>query len=154
MGPPLVQKARNALSGNHTGRGQPLSPFGQDRVNLHDMEGLLWGGAVLLALAAVSNFISAWFRRWTTEIAVTDRRVILKHGFIRRATMEMNLAKVESIDVDQTLTGRLFNYGNVTIRGTGSSNSPHDRRAAETADDGDHELTGRFCAQLDVARLA
>jgi hypothetical protein len=35
--------------------------------------------------------------------------------------MEMNLAKVESIDVDQTLTGRLFNYGNVTIRGTGSS---------------------------------
>ncbi len=123
-------------------------------VNLHDMEGLLWGGAVLLALAAVSNFISAWFRRWTTEIAITDRRVILKHGFIRRATMEMNLAKVESIDVDQTLTGRLFNYGNVTIRGTGSSNSPHDRRAAETADDGDHELTGRFCAQLDVARLA
>ena len=90
-------------------------------VNLHDMEGLLWGGAVLLALAAVSNFISAWFRRWTTGIAVTDRRVILKHGFIRRATMEMNLAKVESIDVDQTLTGRLFNYGNVTIRGTGSS---------------------------------
>ena len=65
-----------------------------------------------------------------------------------------HLAKVESIDVDQTLTGRLFNYGNVTIRGTGSSNSPHDRRAAETADDGDHELTGRFCAQLDVARLA
>jgi len=62
-----------------------------------------------------------WFRRWTTEIAVTDRRVILKRGFIRRATMEMNLAKVESVDVDQTLSGRLFNYGNVTIRGTGSS---------------------------------
>jgi uncharacterized membrane protein YdbT with pleckstrin-like domain len=90
-------------------------------VNLHDMKVLLWGGAVLFALTAVSNFISAWFRRRTTEIAVTDRRVILKHGFISRATMEMNLAKVESIDVDQTLTGRLFNYGNVTIRGTGSS---------------------------------
>jgi len=72
-------------------------------------------------LGCRSNFISAWFRRWTTEIAVTDRRVILKHGFIRRATMEMNMAKVESIDVDQTLTGRLFNYGNFTIRGTGSS---------------------------------
>src|ERR1700732_2933486 len=85
------------------------------------MEGLLWGGAVLSAMAAVSNFISAWFRRWTTEIAVTDCRVILKRGFIRRATMEMNLAKVESIDVDQTLSGRIFNYGNVTIRGTGSS---------------------------------
>jgi hypothetical protein len=35
--------------------------------------------------------------------------------------LEMNLAKVENVDVDQTLSGRLFNYGNVTIRGTGSS---------------------------------
>jgi uncharacterized membrane protein YdbT with pleckstrin-like domain len=72
-------------------------------------------------MVAMCNFAYAWFRRWTTEIAVTDRRVILKRGFIRRATMEMNLAKVESVDVDQTLSGRLFNYGNVTIRGTGSS---------------------------------
>ena len=39
----------------------------------------------------------------------------------RRSTIEMNMQKVESIDVDQTLAGRLFNYGNVTIRGTGSS---------------------------------
>jgi Bacterial PH domain len=44
--------------------------------------------------------LRAWFRRWTTEIAVTDRRVIIKHGFIRRATMEMNLQKIESVDVD------------------------------------------------------
>ena len=81
--------------------------------------------AALGALAAISNFLSAWFRRWTTtEIAVTDRRVIIKHGFIRRATMEMNLQKIESVDVDQSLIGRIFDYGAVTIRGVGSSYEP------------------------------
>ncbi len=77
--------------------------------------------AIFSAIAAMGAFIPAWFRRWTTEIAVTDRRIILKRGFIRRHTIEMNMQKVESVDVDQTLIGRLFNYGNVTIHGTGSS---------------------------------
>jgi uncharacterized membrane protein YdbT with pleckstrin-like domain len=77
--------------------------------------------AVVLALAALATFVPAWLRRWSTEIAVTDRRIILKRGLIRRHTIEMNMQKVESVDVDQTLAGRLFNYGNVAIRGTGSS---------------------------------
>jgi len=82
---------------------------------------LSWFVAIVFALAAVAMFVPAWFRRWTTEIAVTDRRIILKRGLIRRHTVEMNMQKVESVDVDQTLIGRLFSYGNVTIRGTGSS---------------------------------
>ena len=76
---------------------------------------------VILAVLAIGSFLRAWFRRATTEIAVTDRRVILKKGFIRRHTVEMNMQKVESVDVDQTLLGRLLNYGNVTVRGTGST---------------------------------
>jgi len=76
---------------------------------------------ILFAMAALITFVPAWFRRWTTEIAVTDRRIVLKRGLIRRHTIEMNMQKVESVDVDQTLAGRLFNYGSVTIRGTGSS---------------------------------
>ena len=80
-----------------------------------------WFVAAVFALAALVAWIRAWFRRWTTEIAVTDRRIILKRGLIRRHTVEMNMQKVESVDVDQTLIGRLFNYGNVSIRGTGSS---------------------------------
>ncbi len=80
-----------------------------------------WFAAIDFAVAAIVAFLPAWFRRWTTEIAVTDRRIILKRGLIRRHTVEMNMQKVESVDVDQTLFGRLFNYGNVTIRGTGSS---------------------------------
>ena len=77
--------------------------------------------AACVALAALVSFLRAWFRRWTTEIAVTDRRVVLKRGFIRRHTVEMNMQKVESVDVDQSQLGRLFDYGTVTIRGTGST---------------------------------
>jgi uncharacterized membrane protein YdbT with pleckstrin-like domain len=86
-----------------------------------EMADFSWFAAIVFALAATVAFLPAWFRRWTTEIAVTDRRIILKRGLIRRHTVEMNMQKVESVDVDQTLTGRLFNYGNVTIRGTGST---------------------------------
>ena len=89
--------------------------------NYAEMVNISWFAAIVFAVAAVVAFLPAWFRRWTTEIAVTDRRVILKRGLIRRHTVEMNMQKVESVDVDQTLTGRLFNYGNVTIRGTGST---------------------------------
>jgi uncharacterized membrane protein YdbT with pleckstrin-like domain len=86
-----------------------------------EMVNISWFAAIVFAVAAIVAFLPAWFRRWTTEIAVTDRRIILKRGLIRRHTVEMNMQKVESVDVDQTLIGRLFNYGNITIRGTGSS---------------------------------
>jgi uncharacterized membrane protein YdbT with pleckstrin-like domain len=76
---------------------------------------------IVLALGALASFLRAWFRRWTTEIAITDRRLVFKRGFIRRHTVEMNMQKVESVDVDQTRLGRLFNYGSVTVRGVGAS---------------------------------
>ena len=74
--------------------------------------------------AAAVTFASAWFRRWTTEIDVTDRRVVYKEGFIKRHTIEMNMDKVESVDVDQTILGRLLNYGDVTVHGTGEGWEP------------------------------
>jgi len=75
--------------------------------------------APIPALIALALLARAWFQRWTTEIAITNRRIILKRGFIRRHTIEMNMDKVESVDVDQSLLGRLFNYGDITVRGTG-----------------------------------
>src|SRR5438132_322469 len=53
----------------------------------------------------------AWYRWWTTEIAVTDRRIIYKTGFVYRETSEMNMDKVESVDVDQSIPGRILDYG-------------------------------------------
>src|ERR1700730_12409734 len=57
--------------------------------------------------------------RWTTETDVTNMRVVHKTGFIKRRTFEMSLDKVESVDVNQTILGRLLNYGSVTVRGVG-----------------------------------
>ena len=83
----------------------------------------LWMAGFILACAAVALFV-AWFRRLTTEMAVTDRRIIFKRGFIRRRTIEMHLDKVESVDVDQSLIGRIFNYGDILIRGVGIGIEP------------------------------
>jgi uncharacterized membrane protein YdbT with pleckstrin-like domain len=76
-----------------------------------------------LGIGALQLF-SAWLKQWTTEIAVTDRRVIYKTGLVSRRTVEMNMDKVESVDVTQDIFGRIFNYGTVLIRGTGASLEP------------------------------
>jgi uncharacterized membrane protein YdbT with pleckstrin-like domain len=69
----------------------------------------------------VLSFAHAWFIRWITEIAVTDRRIIYKRGFINRHTEEMNMDKVASVDVDQSILGRILDYGTVHVLGTGGS---------------------------------
>ncbi|ULK95066.1 PH domain-containing protein [Bradyrhizobium sp. I71] len=73
----------------------------------------------LVALAALYWTIKGWFHRFTTETDVTNLRVVHKTGFIKRRTFEMALDKVESVDVDQSILGRILNYGDVTIRGVG-----------------------------------
>jgi uncharacterized membrane protein YdbT with pleckstrin-like domain len=79
--------------------------------------------AVLFVGAAILMFVG-WFKRWTTEVAVTDKRIIYKRGFISRYTIEMHLDKVESVDVDQSVLGRIFGYGDIMVHGTGASLEP------------------------------
>jgi uncharacterized membrane protein YdbT with pleckstrin-like domain len=80
--------------------------------------------AVIIFIIGTILLARAWFHRVTTEIAVTDRRIIYKRGFIRRYTVEMHMDKVESVDVDQTIFGRLLDYGDVIIHGTGMGLEP------------------------------
>jgi uncharacterized membrane protein YdbT with pleckstrin-like domain len=75
--------------------------------------------AWLLLAAAICLAVVAWFDQWITEIAVTNRRVIYKRGFIRRRTAEMNMDKVESVIVTQSILGRLLDYGSIHVKGTG-----------------------------------
>jgi len=75
--------------------------------------------AALSAIFAIYKTFTAWFHRWTTETDVTNLRVIHKTGFIQRRTFEMSLDKVESVDVNQSILGRILNYGDVTILGVG-----------------------------------
>jgi uncharacterized membrane protein YdbT with pleckstrin-like domain len=75
--------------------------------------------AYALALVAVVLLIQQWFQWWVTEIAVTNRRAIYKKGLVRRQTNEMNMDKVESVQINQSILGRMLDYGDVTILGTG-----------------------------------
>ena len=75
--------------------------------------------AYVLLAAGLLLLIRAWFHQWTTEIAVTDRRVIQKTGFISRNTAEMNVHQVERVEVMQSILGRIFGYGSIEIHGTG-----------------------------------
>jgi uncharacterized membrane protein YdbT with pleckstrin-like domain len=80
--------------------------------------------AAVLTVIGVIAILVALIRRGTTELVLTDRRIIAKRGFIARATVEMSLAKVESLHVNQGLVGRMLDFGDVTVVGTGSSLEP------------------------------
>jgi|SRR5215475_3818315 len=85
---------------------------------------LYWLGmlaAWLLLAAGLALIAHAWYRTFTTEIAVTNLRIIYKTGFIYRKTSEMHMDKVESVDVDQSIPGRILDYGDVSFVGTGST---------------------------------
>jgi uncharacterized membrane protein YdbT with pleckstrin-like domain len=76
--------------------------------------------SAIFALLFLVTFLHAWFLRWITEFAVTDRRVIYKIGFINRKTVEMNMDKVQSVEVEQSIAGRLLGYGDIHVMGTGA----------------------------------
>jgi uncharacterized membrane protein YdbT with pleckstrin-like domain len=80
---------------------------------------LCLSASAVAALAALFWTAKAWFHRWTTETDVTNLRVVHKTGFITRKTFEMSLDKVESVDVNQSILGRMLNYGDVTVHGVG-----------------------------------
>ncbi|MBV8063394.1 MAG: PH domain-containing protein [Nevskia sp.] len=77
----------------------------------------IWGAVAIAvgALAAIPAFIHAW----STELVVTSVRIIAKHGLISRRTTEMMHKKIESLSVQQSILGRILNYGTLVIHGTG-----------------------------------
>ena len=89
------------------------------QIDVYSVTMLCLLGSGLVALAALYWTVKGWFHRFTTETDVTNLRVVHKTGFIKRRTFEMALDKVESVDVDQSILGRILNYGDVTIRGVG-----------------------------------
>jgi uncharacterized membrane protein YdbT with pleckstrin-like domain len=95
-------------------------------LSLWSQSGLIAAGILLLALfgAGLILLLWAWLIYRTTELAVTNKRIISKTGIIRRSTMEMRLEKIESITVDQGVLGRMLNFGSITIAGTGGEKTP------------------------------
>ena len=68
---------------------------------------------------AIRKSINAFVAYATTELVVTDRRVIGKHGFFNRSTVDLLLSKIESVQVEQSLIGRMLDFGSIGIFGTG-----------------------------------
>jgi uncharacterized membrane protein YdbT with pleckstrin-like domain len=83
-------------------------------------QGMAIAGGVLLV---VGFFVFAYgvAKRNATEMAVTNRRVLIKTGMLSRRTLDLMLARVESIGVEETALGRMLGYGSVIVRGTGGT---------------------------------
>lgn len=97
--------------------------------------------------ALLTLFIAPFVQRATSEFAITNRRVIIKVGLVSRRTIELNLEKVESIGVEQTILGRILDYGTIEVVGTGGTREPFRglrdplgfRRAVNTATEATRE---------------
>ena len=83
-----------------------------------------WALAALLVLFGLLRLMLMAIASWTTEIAITNYRLIAKRGLIRREVIEIDLGKIESVDIEQSVMGRLLGYGNVIFRGTGIGANP------------------------------
>jgi len=95
------------------------------RVSWWSQFGLILLGILLLVIVIGLGFlIAAYIKVRSTEIAITNRRVIAKFGFIKRHTVEINLEKVEALKVEQGFAGRMLNYGTIYISGAGTSVAP------------------------------
>ena len=98
---------------------------------------LIVGGFVLIL---VGNL-----RRSATEMAVTNRRVIIKRGLASRTTIEMLLSKVESVEVSEPAFGRMLGYGSIVVIGTGGTSEPFHKMA--------HPLEFRSQVQQQIEKL-
>ncbi len=79
---------------------------------------LIAGMFLLMTIRLVLEALTALL---STEFAVTNRRVIAKTGFLHRRTLELLIPKIESVAVYQNIVGRMFNFGSVTVIGTGGT---------------------------------
>jgi uncharacterized membrane protein YdbT with pleckstrin-like domain len=77
--------------------------------------------ASVLAVVGLILFVPSWIRSVSSEFAVTNKRVLIKVGLVRRHSLELLLQKVEGIGVDQSVLGRVVGYGTITVSGTGGT---------------------------------
>ena len=120
------------------GAGGVVFFFWQDFTGRIEMGTLLLGFALVFAIFSV-------MKRNATEIAVTNKRVIIKTGMAARRSLEIMLQKVESIGIDETMWGRMLGYGSVVIHGTGGTPEPFHKIAHPS------EFRQRVQQQIDLS---
>jgi uncharacterized membrane protein YdbT with pleckstrin-like domain len=94
-------------------------------ITLWSLWHLLLFGVLLLPIGiGLILLIIAYVRYKSTELAITNKRVIAKTGFVSRHTIELNINRVESLQVTQSIFGRIFNFGTLIISGGGNPQAP------------------------------
>ena len=88
---------------------------------------------VILVLVGLAILVLPFISRKSTELVVTDKRVIAKFGLVSTRSIEIRLDKIESVRVQQGLVGKIFNFGDITITGTGTTFDPVSRIARPLA---------------------
>lgn len=98
----------------------------QGKVSIWSLVPLMLLGLIFLAFYGLGLLFwaAAAIRYFTTELAITNKRVIAKFGLISRSTIEINLQKIESIQVNQGILGRIFNFGSIVVAGAGNPQAP------------------------------
>jgi uncharacterized membrane protein YdbT with pleckstrin-like domain len=80
-----------------------------------------WIAGSVLSVIAFVLLLPPWIKSSSSEFAVTNKRVLIKIGLVRRHSLELLLQKVEGIGVDQGILGRIFGYGTITVAGVGGT---------------------------------
>jgi uncharacterized membrane protein YdbT with pleckstrin-like domain len=101
-------------------------------------------GVFLFVLAAVLVVLAFW-KRSATEMAVTNKRVLVKVGLVGYRSTEIMLSKIESVGVDQSLIGRMLSFGSIVVRGVGGTPEPFAKIA--------HPLAFRRHVQEQIDKL-
>ncbi len=98
--------------------------FGPSHVQT--MGHILSGAALVVVFGGVVLLLGAYLRQTSTELVLTNRRIIAKYGVISRATFEIMVNRITGANFDQTITGRCLGYGTILVHGAGGEISPID----------------------------
>jgi len=109
-------------------------------------EHLAKGGAIALLVLGIIAIVAGIVRRHATEMAVTTRRVVIKQGLVDRKTIELLLNKIETIEVNEPMGGRMLGYGSITLVGTGGTSEPFHKIS--------HPLQFRGAVQQQLEKLS
>ncbi|MBR8142104.1 PH domain-containing protein [Burkholderia sp. AU19243] len=98
----------------------------QGQLSLWHLAPKIVAGLLLLPLFGIGLllWLDVFIQYKSTELAITNKRIVAKFGFIRRSTVEIGIRKIESIQIHQGILGRLFGFGSIVMAGAGNPQAP------------------------------
>jgi uncharacterized membrane protein YdbT with pleckstrin-like domain len=76
---------------------------------------------MFLEFFALLWIVMTWVTYYFSSLTIKKKQVILRTGVVVRQTVDIPLAKIETIDIRQSILGSIFQYGALIITGTGGT---------------------------------